>query len=113
MNMKSPFSALSPFPAWRKSTRGAKSRLVGHWPSLSGFCGTEDRGFYPDCDSLTQSNPVLRLLMHGIDTPGRADFSWGPVCGIRHSQANPGTYELGHAPVGVSPGFTPDYPHHE
>ena len=77
------------------------------------WCGNEERGFYPDADSLSQSNLVLRLIMHGVGTPGRKDFSWGDVYGIRHSQANPGTYELGYAPIGVSPGFNPPWPQHD
>ena len=77
------------------------------------WCGDENRGFYPDMDSLSQSNLVLRLVMHGIMTGEQGDFSWGDIYGIRHSQSAPAGFEIGYAGVGVSPGLNPPWPHHD
>ena len=99
--------------AWHRGSVDMTSGSVRQEWSEHDWCGDENRGFYPDVDSLSQSNQVLRLVMHGITTEGRKDFSWGDVYGIRRNPSDAGTYELGHAPVGVFPGFTPHWPYHD
>lgn len=77
------------------------------------WTGNDERGFYPDADSLSQSNLIERLVMCGIESPGQRDFSWGNVHGIRKSDAGDDGFEYSNeVPIGFFPHVIPQRPHH-
>ena len=76
------------------------------------WTGNDERGFYPDADSLTQSNLIERLVMCGIKSPGQRDFSWGNVHGIQKSDAGDDGFEYSNeVPIGFFPHVIPQRPH--
>ena len=77
------------------------------------WCGNPDRGFYPDADTLSQSNLVERLVMCGLRGGPRRDFSWGNIHGIRRTWITTTSFEMTNAvSVGVFPSTIPPYPNH-
>lgn len=77
------------------------------------WCGNPDRGFYPDADTLSQSNLVERLVMCGLRGGPRRDFSWGNIHGIRRTWITTTSFEMSNAvSVGIFPGTIPPYPNH-
>ena len=108
--------AVSPFTGCYEFFDESGERVTGdvrrNW-CPDDWCGEDERGFYPDADSLPQKDLIERLVMCGLQNGNQRDFSCGSLHGIRRTWVTTTSFELTNAvPVGVFPGTIPPFPHH-